>query len=174
MAYELVNGEWPADTRAGRDLKPTAEEATKAVKLLWRKWTKKPFGWKIRVTSGNRRTWITDRARTFNVNPDERGGGWHEIVHSMSHLVAWRLHPGAKNHGAQHHWIEREMVKHVVESGWLDGKLKRPEKPPVDKRAVKLAGITARIKRWETKRKRAETALRKLRQQQRRLGQLQP
>jgi hypothetical protein len=166
MAYERVNEEWPANTNAGRDLKPTADEATRAVKLLWRKWTKRPFPWTIRVTSGNRRTWIADRPKTFNVNPDERSGGWHEVVHSMSHLVAWKLHPGSKNHGAQHHWIEQEMVKHVVASGWLEGKLKRPEKPPVDKKAAKIANVALRIKRWETRRRRAETALRKLRQQQ--------
>jgi hypothetical protein len=167
MAYEHVNNEWPSGTNAGRTLKPTAEEAATATKKLWRKWMKKPFPWTIRITSGNRNTWIR-RGGVYALNPDMDGGGWHEVVHMISHLVAYRLHPGVKAHSAQHHFIEREMVKHVVASGWLDGKLKRPEKPPVDRRKLETDRIAARLKRWKTRRKRADTAIRRLEQQLRR------
>lgn len=170
MAYERVNETWPAGSNAGRDLKPTGDEAARAIKLLWRKWMKRPFPWNIRIVSGRKRTWIADKMRTFNINPNERNGGWHEVVHSISHLVAYMLHPGTKPHSTQHHFIEREMVEHVVRSGWLDGKLRPKPKPPVDKRELQRTRVEAGIKRWETKRKRAETALRKLRQKQKRLA----
>lgn len=169
MAYEHVNNAWPSGTNAGRDLKPTEQEAVRAVKLLWRKFMGEPLRIPVKLTTGRRRTWI--RNRVMYVNCDERrwdgGGGWHEIVHSLSHLVAYRLHRGAKNHGTQHHWIEREMVKHVVSSGWLDGKLKRTvtEKPKLDVKAVRAQRVAAKLARWEAKKKRAETALRKLRRQ---------
>jgi len=45
------------------------------------------------------------------------------------------------------------MIEHVVNSGWLEGKLKRAErapkpKPTVEERATaKLAGLAGRIKR---------------------------
>lgn len=74
-----------------------------------------------------------------------------------------------------HAWIEREMIEHIVRSGWLDGKLKpRPKakKPPPtadEIAAAKLAKLADRIRRWETKRRRAETAITKLNRQLRRL-----
>jgi hypothetical protein len=179
MAYERVNQTWPAGTNDGRDLKPTAQEAVAACRRLYRFAMKKPFKGIVRATSGNRRGGFTTETDPRNkyrvisvieVNPDRWGGGWHEVVHMMSHYCAWRLHPGAKSHGPQHHWVELQMVEHVVKSGWLDGKLKRPEKvkAPVDRVAKNRERVLARIKRWETKRKRAETALRKLRRSARR------
>ncbi len=178
MAYERVNDAWPAGSNAGRDLKPTGEEAARAIKLLWRKWMKRPFPYRIKIVSGRTKCWV--RGGTFNVNPDEGsfdmgdgarcgGGGWHEVVHSISHLVAYKLHPGTKPHSTQHHFIEREMIEHVVKSGWLDGRLRPKPKPEIDRRSLRASRIEAGIKRWQTKLKRAENALRKLRQQQRRM-----
>lgn len=176
MAYERVNATWPADTREGRALKPTAQEAVAACRRLYRFAMKKPFKGIIRTVTGRKRGGFTvethphHRFRTITVievNPDRWGGGWHEVVHMMSHYMVHRLHPGValKSHGPQHHWLELQMVEHVVKSGWLDGKLKRPEKikPVVDVKAVRARRTAAKIKRWEAKRKRAETALRKLR-----------
>lgn len=48
----------------------------------------------------------------------------------------------------------------MVTSGWLDGKLKSKERGP--KKVDPIAPIDLKIKRWQTKRKRAETALKKL------------
>jgi hypothetical protein len=66
------------------------------------------------------------------------------------------------------------MIEHVVSNGWLEGKLKRERKvkpPPTaeERTAAKLANLTDRIKRWEIKRRRAETALTKLNRQRRRI-----
>jgi len=168
--YDSVNSQWPEGTNEGRDLKPTPQEAMAAARRLYRLGFGKPFKGKIVLTSGNRATWI--RGNVLYVNPDQRqwwcstGGGWHEIVHGMSHYVAARLHGSAHDH--RHAWIERTMIEHVVKSGWLDGKLRRPEKPKPtadDKRRAKLDGIERRLASWRTKRKRAETAIRKLERQ---------
>lgn len=120
-----------------------------AAKRLYRFAMKKPFRGKIKLTSGRRYTWI--RNHVLYVNPDLGGsGGWHELVHLMSHLCANRLFPKAKGHGAQHAFLEREMIQYVISSGWLDGKLKskvhsvKPRPIPMDK-------VLASIKRWETK-----------------------
>jgi hypothetical protein len=101
-----------------------------------------------------------------------KGGGWHEIVHSMSHYAADRLYPrSGSGHSAQHAWMEREMIQHVVRSGWLEGKLRRPArepKPKPDRKLVERDRAAASLKRWQTKRKRAETAIRKLQAKMRR------
>jgi hypothetical protein len=168
--YESVNGQWPEGTNDGRDIIPTPEEAMSGAKRLYRVALGKPFKGEMKLTSGRRRTWI--RRHVFYVNPNEKrgwssiNGGWHEIVHSVSHMASWRLH--RENHGPRHAWIEKQLIAHVVRSGWLDGKLKRKPreaKPPVDPKAEKLTGIEARIKRWQAKQKRATTALRKLERQ---------
>jgi hypothetical protein len=170
MAYESVNAQWPAGTRDGRDLKPTPQEAMAAAKRLYRFGMKKPFRGKVVLTSGKRHTWI--RNHVLYVNPDEgwSGGGWHEIVHSMSHLCAQRLFPNADGHGHQHAFLEKEMIAHVVASGWLDGKLRRDPKPVPDKAAIKRERTAAAIRRWEAKQRRAANALKKLRRQAQRIG----
>ena len=167
--YQSVNGAWPEGTNEGRDLKPTPQEAMSGARRLYRKAFGRPFKGTMKLTSGRRVTWI--RRGVFYVNPDERGnGGWHEIVHSVSHYACNRLHPNAKGHGAQHAFIERELIQYVVDSGWLEGKLRRPEKPPTDARTIKAERVAQRLAAWEAKHRRAETALRKLRKQARYYG----
>lgn len=159
--YQSVNSQWPAGTNDGKDLKPTPEEATRAAKRLYRLAMKRPFKGKIKITSGRRTTWI--RSGVFYVNPDYRGGGWHELVHMISHYCAFRLHPNVKAHSTQHAFVERELIAHVVKSGWLAGKLaKAIPAPPVDRRAVRRARLETRRAAWTTKAKRAKTALAKI------------
>jgi hypothetical protein len=69
----------------------------------------------------------------------------------------------APGHGAQHAFLEREMIRHVVESGWLVGKLKRPEMPKAQKDwpAIRYARVQKRIKQ-----RRADRMLRQLRRRQ--------
>jgi hypothetical protein len=172
VKYHAVNGQWPEGTNAGRDLKPTPQEAVSAAKRLYRFALKKPFRGKIKMTSGRRYTWI--RRGVMYVNPDCRGQGWHELVHDLSHLFTHRLFPNAKGHGPQHAFLEKEMIAHVVNSGWLDGKLRSKvrEKPPRDVHAERLARLDASTKRWTTKLRRAETALRKIARQRARLARV--
>jgi hypothetical protein len=71
-----------------------------------------------------------------------------------------------------HSHYETEVAKYVVEKGWLEGKLRpRPPKNREPKAkptsADKLAAVEASIKRWQTKAKRAATALKKLERRRR-------
>lgn len=164
--YQSVNGQWPEGTNDGRDLKPTPDEAVRAVQLLWRKFVGKRLPCEVRATSGRRRGGVVKRGVLY-VNPDRWGGGWHEVVHMISHRVAWKLYPLERSHDAKgrHAFIERQMIEHVVASGWLDGKLKRepgPVKPKPDRKVVARERAAAALKRWTTKRKRADTAIKKL------------
>jgi hypothetical protein len=164
--YQSVNGQWPAG-----DLPvPTEQEAVAAVKRLYRLVMKKPLRLRTKITSGRRYTYA--RRGVMHVNAKGHYfGGWRDLVHDLSHHCHYRLHPGHKPHDGRgtHAWIERQMIEHVVNSGWLDGKLRREPKakPVVDMKAVRHQRALASVKRWEAKLKRAETALRKLRRQAR-------
>jgi len=162
--YQSVNGAWPDG-----DLPvPTSQEAISAAKRLYRLVMKRPFKGKIKPTSGRRYTYIRRGVMFVNAN-GHHFGGWRDIVHDLSHYCHRRLYPRHKPHGGKgtHAWIEREMIEHAVNSGWLDGKLKRPDKAPRERNVIaeRQARILARITAWESKRKRAETALKKLRRQ---------
>jgi hypothetical protein len=165
--YHGVNSQWPEGSNQGRNLKQSPQEAMAGARRLYRLAFKKPFKGEVKLTSGRRYTFI--RRGVMYVNPDQDtwqgGGGWHEIVHGLSHYASARLYPNARGHGSQHASVERDMIEHVVASGWLDGKLRRPEKAKPDLKTVRHARVLASIRRWETKLKRAETALRKLKRQ---------
>jgi hypothetical protein len=83
----------------------------------------------------------------------------------MAHACGNRLYPGEPIHSPKHAYLERDMIKYVIEHGWLDGKLVVAPKPkPVKSKpgdAEKLARADAAVKRWTTKFKRAETGLKK-------------
>jgi hypothetical protein len=171
--YDNVNAVWPQDPPV-----PTAQEAlTGARKLVRLALTLGPDGTRLKfrgefkLTSGRRYTWT--RRGVFYVNPDQRewnvGRGWQTIVHDIAHWAGRRLYPGAKPHDHRTAFIERKLAEHVVGSGWLEGKLKRLEKPPapIDLKVERAKRVAARIIAWERKLKRSETALRKLRRQQR-------
>jgi hypothetical protein len=151
--YRRVNAAWPENVP-----KLTAEEAVRAAKRLYR--FERGYTWRgpVKVTSGRRSSAI--RGGVIIVNPI---GGWHELVHLLSHYLS----PG--KHGADHARCELRLIKEVIRRGWLDGKLRSEPKPaapaptPDDVRAEKKARIEERIARWESKKRRAETALKKLR-----------
>lgn len=160
--YESVNGKWPAGTNEGRDLIPTEQEAVTGAKRLWRKAFGKAFKGKVQITSGRRYTWV--RNHVLYVNPNQKtwkgNGGWHEIVHGISHIASQRI--WKENHGPRHAFIERELIEYVVSNGFLDGKLRRETKTAPAAKDVKYDRVIKRISAWETKAKRAATALRKL------------
>lgn len=151
--YHEVNASWPADLPS-----LTGQEAISAAKRLYRLAMKKAFRGPWALTSGNRYSY--PRGGTFYVNADR---GWHHLVHDLSHHCHRRLHPNADPHGPGHSFIEREMIQHVVSSGWLAGTLRREERPKADIRDVRYARIVARIEAWERKERRAKSALAKLR-----------
>jgi len=170
--YANVNAVWPDHAPA-----PSPQEAlTGARKLVRLALTlgregslPQKYRGKFALTSGVRRCWT--RNRTFYVNPDNTRGfhGWKGIVHDISHWAGRRLYRDYSPHDHRHAFIERTLAEHVVRNGWLDGKLKREPKPKpeIDRIALRAARIEARIKAWETKRRRAENALAALRKKQR-------
>lgn len=160
--YRTVNGTWPDNLPI-----PTGPEALTACKLLYRKFRGQPYRGKWELTSGRRYTW--PRGGVFYVNPNRHGRGWHHIVHMMSHLVWRRLFPNAKPHAPGHAHLEKQMIEHVVNSGWLDGKLRRAKKAaaaaPVDPKVARLLRLKARLKKWQARERRAENAVQKLKHQ---------
>src|ERR1051325_1388053 len=117
--YVRVNAEWPTELPA-----LTAQEAISAAKRLFRFGTKTTWHRSIKVTSGNRYTWV--RSGVLYVNPDR---GWRALVHDMSHLVHHRLHPHLSGHDFRHAHLERSMVALVVSKGWLEGRQRGEPKP---------------------------------------------
>jgi len=166
--YHAVNSRWPETLP---DLEPG--EAISAAKRLYRRAMGRPWKGTWKLTSGRRFTW--PRRGVFYVNPKRersRETGWHDLVHMISHYCHRQKNPGQRPHAAGHESIERDLVLYVREQGWLDGRLRRPEKAKPDVKAVRYERVVAGIARWETKLRRAETALRKLKRQRARYERL--
>ena len=159
--YSLVEARWPEEVPT-----LTEKEAITAARRLWRKEMGRPFKGEIRMTSGRRYSW--ERDGVLYLNP---GRGWRELVHDLSHYFHWRLRPNDRPHSSSHTMMEIRMAEHVVNSGWLEGKLKpKPAAQRTTKRKpTELDRVRARIKAWETKKKRAETYLKKLETKRKRL-----
>lgn len=158
--YADVNREWPDPMPA-----ITRDEARRAAMKLAR-------AFKCPAAARVRKCWIALRP-PFG----ELRRGWRRLVHDVSHRVFRARCPSKRPHDPRHARFEREVKAYVLDHGWLDGRLRSadPVKPDAsEKRAAKLANVQARIKRWESKRKRAETALAKLRRSERRLASLTP
>jgi hypothetical protein len=176
--YREVNAAWPDPCPI-----PTPQEAIRGVKRLIRRvhriaiddgaapnYLRLPKR-RFKITSGRRITW--PRKGVWYVNPNERRGGgqggWAEIVHSVSHWAQRHYWPRENPHGPRHVWIEKELTDYAVKN-LVGGQLKRPEKAKADPVEMRSARVGAAIKRWEAKKRRAETALRKLRKQERYYG----
>ena len=171
IPYAEVNGTWPSGSLPKLD----GKEAIKAARLLMREGLRfHEVRFKLRrkfiLTSGRRDNNLYSNPRV--INPDQ---GWHDLVHSISHWVHRRANPKWEQHQL-HAMTEKHLIEHVVNNGWLDGKLKRPEKPKVevDQRAVRLARVEARLASWKTKAKRAATMLKKLEKQRRYYEEREP
>ena len=161
----LVNSKWPRSMPV-----PSEQEAIAGAKRLYRKAMGRPWRGGVKVTSGNRHTWV--RRGTLFVNPNVAGlalGGWAEIVHSISHYAHRRLNPNDAPHSSKQSYIERDLTDYVIAQGWLEGKLKRP-KHDASKRDIvseRYQRILARETIWDKKFKRAKNALAKARRERR-------
>ena len=149
--YEPVNTIWPETIPS-----ISKEEALRAKRKLLRHFGEGKFK---TVHPRVRRCWI---AKTPPFNTLSRG--WRRLVHDLSHRITDKFRGLGRPHNPYHARIENEMAKYVIEMGWLNGTLKpAPRHDPNPTDIDKLARIMATMKRWETKRKRAETAIKKLR-----------
>jgi hypothetical protein len=142
----------------------TAYEAERAARRMWRYAKGETYTGKVHIGTGNRINWYAKGVLT--VNPSR---GWKHLIHELSHYFFYDANPGERPHSKYHARWEIKLTKEALKRGWLDGKLKKPEvsKPVVDPRLRKLALVEAGIKRWETKAKRAKTALAKLERKRR-------
>ena len=129
------------------------------VRAMWKAETGRKFPWKLRIGSGNRHTWL--RSGVFTVNPEQ---GWYEINHFMAHFIERRI-TGAAHSNSQ---LRRERNgAHLIVRRFLRDEPYVEPKKERDMVTVRAARVDAGIKRWESKLKRAATALKKLNKQQR-------
>lgn len=155
-----VNQKW------GDDVHPmTEQEAISATRKLWRVEIGKPCPYKFKFTTGNRRTRRLHGFYVINCSH-----GWRELVHSLSHRIHAKLYPGNRPHAGVHAAVEKRLTDAVIGNDWHHGALKREPKvraikPKPDPSVVRYERVLASIKRWETKAKRAATALKKLHRQ---------
>lgn len=166
--YAMVNSLW----QSLGTLPPfTREEATKAAASIARNFGPKRFGQPWQTTNYRikavRRCWISSQ-------PVARGDiskGLARICHDLSHDIHdVRVGPSLRRqHSFSHAALELQIAQFAVAQRFHTGRLK-PTPPSVEEqRAAKLALIEAGLKRWETKRKRAQNALWKLQRQRDRL-----
>lgn len=144
--YERVNSTWPAEVPP-----LTKDEAIRAAKKLYRFVRHETFRGTVTVTSG--RNYSRAARYSIVVNPDR---GWRDLIHDLSHWLC------RDRHGGSHARVERRMIKEVLKRGWLEGNLKSTPKAivrPVEKR---YSNAVNNLKRWRSKLKRAETAIKKL------------
>ena len=133
--WDAVNNVWPK----GVNLIPTEREAVIGVKRLYKKFMGRTWSGDIKLTSGNRHTWI--RRNTLSINPDYGYyGGWRDIVHTLSHYVFMRQNPDLRPHNPKQAYLERAMAEYVIASGFLEGRHVRPLK---EKRTISLVAKRA-------------------------------
>jgi len=153
----LVESVWKeASSEQMRNVWPN--HAKSYVRAMWKAEMGRKFPWKIRIGTGNRRTWL--HRRVFTVNPEQ---GWHDINHDMSHFIERRKTGGAHTNG--HLRFERHGAQLITRRFLETDPPPKKEKP--DMVAVRATRVEAGIKRWEAKLRRASTALKKLKKQQR-------
>lgn len=148
----------------------TREEASRAATRLMRKFGT-PGCRKILVKA--RRVWISREP----TRGDRPGRGWSRLIHDVSHRVFRRWYPGKRPHDPLHVHYEEEIAAFVASSGWLDGTLapRFKERPsPTETHAAERERVDAAIKRWESKLRRAQNALKKLARKKRRLESSAP
>ena len=158
----LVNRQWGSL----ENLVPTKQEAITGAKRLYRHIMGRPFHGDVKITSGNRYTWV--RGNVMSVNPDKPhghvSGGWPSIIHLLAHWCHHRKNPNARPHDNRELTIERHMTEYAIANGFHLGKLKSKtkEKAPVDVVQERYLTMLKRKRAWQTKVKRANNALKKV------------
>lgn len=167
--YKASNDVWP------KVIPPlTREEAARAYAKLAQK-----FGQPQDATPGLRRYPMNTRAtvRTCWIATGKRGSptdtlhkGWRRLVHDFSHRLHTYRYRGKRAHGSFHSTVEAEIVAYVLAKDWLGGTLAKDAAPIRLTREAKveaeILSLATRLKRWESKRNRAETAIAKIKRRQ--------
>ena len=114
-----------------------------------------PRYWKVKV----RKCWLS-----LNGDTNTLSKGWRRLVHDVSHYVHDFRFPNSNDHDLAQAKIEQEMAQFVINSGWLEGKLKsKPKAKPTkdEKQNAKRINLEKLIKSWGTKEQRAKTYIKK-------------
>ena len=158
----LVNAKWPSPLPV-----PSDQEAITGAKRLYRKAMGRPWKGEVKVTSGNRHTWI--RGGIMFVNPDGWPASWRGIIHGIAHWCHRRLHPRDSDHSNRQAYLERDLTDYALANGFLSGALKSKAKPKVQKDdlVARHERLMKRETGWETKLKRAQNALKKIQKERR-------
>ena len=158
----IVNTKWPSPLPV-----PSDQEAITGAKRLYRKAMGRPWKGEVKVTSGNRHTWI--RGRTMYVNPDGWPSSWRGSVHGIAHWCHYQLNPRDSNHSDKQAYLERDLTDYALASGFLTGALKSKAKPKGKKDSVveRHERLMNRETSWETKLTRAQNALKKVQKERR-------
>jgi len=107
------------------------EESLVAARKLYRHAFGKAFPGEVRLTTGNRYTWV--RRGVLSVNPDKREGhtrGLRSIIHDLSHYAHSRLNPRDAPHSIRQARLEARLAKFALDRGWHEGGLTKAK--PVD------------------------------------------
>ena len=157
--YELVvERVWrKATSKQLRNVHPNL--AKSFVRAMWKQEMGGKLPWKLRIGSGNRRTWMHDFV--FTVNPDQ---GWHDINHDMSHFIERRGSGGL--HTDNQVRLEGAGARLIMRRFLRDEPYVDPKKG-LDRVAQRATRVDNGILRWESKLKRAANALKKLKRQKR-------
>lgn len=153
----------------------TAHEAERAARALYRKFGRKGEYPLQRATAKFRelrRVWVTKS------NTLDGSRGWPRLVHDIAHRIHDARYRGSRRpHDPLHAKFEYEIAEYVVnETDWLRGTLASAPMDPAKLSEKKLASVQASLKRWASKLRRAQNAIKKLERRRARLsrGDLQP
>ena len=120
-------------------------------------WVKRKMPIKF-YSKNPRRCWVC-----LSGDSNKLSKGWRRLIHDVSHMVHTFIRPRLPNHCFQQAELELDMIKYVLDKGWLNGTLK----PNVvilskdEKRIKKIDGYKILIKKWQTKSKHANTFIKK-------------
>jgi hypothetical protein len=147
----------------------TRVEASKANRLICRHFGKRSLGpvtmlFDVEPYARVRVCWLSAK---LSHGADHRKG-WGRLIHDLSHYIFRRRHPHFRPHECGHATLEREIAAYVVSKGWLEGTLK-PEVPAKqtteERRRASLERLEERLKRWDVKQRRANSAIKRLTRQ---------
>jgi hypothetical protein len=158
----------------GRTLPPiTREHSIKIANRIYRhfgnkKYASNPARFRRPKSVTGSRSWI-DKKGINDLNK-----GWRRLIHDTSHILFSRRYPQKRPHDPLHAALELQVAQFVVRefiekpalqaAGAALGAIFTETKSETVKRqrAVRYGRILERIDNWEKKKKRAETALKKL------------
>jgi hypothetical protein len=165
-SYDDVNNAWGGITLPPVTTKACAPYFAKLVEKFAKCEDRigRPFvpGWARK----GRRVWASPKAQDTSQHRAGGRNGLPRMIHDASHLIFEWKHPKKKTHCVPHAELEWQMIEYALRKGWHlpPAEKAKPIKPTAHQaRWIKLDRTRAGIKRWESKAKRAETALRKLR-----------